>query len=44
MLTGGVVGFTFSCVIYEQYRRLVHGDRFFFSHANGDANFDNDQV
>lgn len=39
---GGVTGPTFSCIIAKQFRRLMYGDRFFFTHER--SKFDDDQL
>ena len=31
-VNGGILGETFSCLVSEQFRKLIQGDRFFFTH------------
>jgi len=34
LMAGGVLGYTFACILREQYYRLAYGDRYFFTHGN----------
>jgi Animal haem peroxidase len=39
-----IVGPTFSCIFRDQYRRLVSGDAYFFSHSNNPNPFTSAQL
>jgi len=34
LMTGGVVGYTFACILRDHYHRLAYGDRYFFTHGD----------
>jgi hypothetical protein len=43
-LLGGSLGFTFSCLLREQFYRLAYGDRYFFTHKLVGSRFTKIQV
>ena len=42
-LSGGLVGATVACILGNQFKNLMEGDRFFFTHHSDNGGFNNEQ-
>ena len=43
-ISGGLTGPTFNCIKLKMFKRMMDGDRFFFSHSNQVGSFNSNQL